>query len=144
MPSHPWTGGGLHESRETDSTSKSALYWLSFVCQMKLLIIFVLSFSNSLDFHFFFLPPSMDRVYPTPWIFHFEISHNIKKYINSPSVFISSLSHAFDPPHSWIFHPTRGFSSTRRVTGSTSMCRDPWRGTSKGRVQQTSQLMQTS
>ena len=49
-------------------------------------------------------------------------------FISSLSIVSCPLFHAFNPPHSWMFHPTRGFSSTRRVTGSTSMCRDPWMG----------------
>ena len=66
MPSHLWTGGGLHESRATDSAPKSALYvWLSFVCHLKIHIIFVLDFSYSLSFLLCFLPTSMDPIYPT-------------------------------------------------------------------------------
>ena len=100
----------------TDSTSKSALYvWLSFVCQMKIHIIFVLDFWYSLSFLFFSLPhPWIGST--TPVDFSFEISQSL------PS------SHDFDPLQLWIFHPTHGFSSTRRVTGSTSTCRVPWMG----------------
>ena len=54
----------------------------------------------------------------------------------SPQAFISSLSVAprplfpcsIDPPHPWIFRSIRGFPPHPRVTGSTSMCKDPWMG----------------
>ena len=56
---NPWMGtssmnwGGLHESRATDSISKSPLYvCFSFVCQTKIHINFVLNFSYSLSFLF--------------------------------------------------------------------------------------------
>ena len=110
----------------------SAVYvWLSFVCQMKIHLFSFLTFR--IPYLSFFLPLQIHGSgLPRPWIFYFEISHNINKYIIvSKCLFHPSQQsrvHAFDPPHSWNFHPTRGFSSTRRVTGSTSMCRDPWMG----------------
>ena len=83
-------GGGLHESRATDSKPKSAFYGrLSFVNQMKIHIVFILHFSYSLSFLFFLPSPIHGSGLPHPWIFHFEISHNINKYI---SVFVSSSS----------------------------------------------------
>ena len=67
---HPWTGGGPHESRVVDLISESALYVsLSVVFQMKIHIIFVLNFLYSFSLLFFFFPPSMDWVYPTHGIF---------------------------------------------------------------------------
>ena len=59
----------------------SALYvCLSFVCPDENTTIFVLDFSYSLSF--FFLPLPIDGSgLPHPWIFHFEIIHNINKYI---------------------------------------------------------------
>ena len=92
MPSHPWTGGELHESRATDSTSKSEL-WVCFlfVCQMKIHIISVLNFRIS-----YLTPPSS---FPHPWIgpiilvdFSFWDKSQDQEVYNSPWVFILPLS----------------------------------------------------
>lgn len=65
---YPWTGGKLHESRGTDSTSKSALYTcFSFGLSDEKYILFFLFLifripCPSFFLSFFFLPPSIDRV----------------------------------------------------------------------------------
>ena len=78
------------------------------------------------------LPPSMDGdcaslhpiTGPHPWIYS-QVAFSIFK---SPQAFISSphpLFHDIGPPEPWIFHPIVDYP---QVTGSTSMCKDPWMG----------------
>ena len=68
-----WTG---EDPTSCMTDSISALYVsLNFICQMRMHIIFVLSFSYSLPFLFFFLLPIHKSDLPYPWIFHLEISH---------------------------------------------------------------------
>lgn len=99
------------------------MFCLISVCQIKKYMLFsFFTFRIAYLSFFFFLPHS--RI--TRGVFSFcEISHNIKEVYDCTSVFIS-FPCFLDPPRPCIFHPTSGFSSTRRVIGSTCDPNHSW------------------
>lgn len=96
----------------------------------RICIILILDFLHSLSFLFSPSPiygsglPLVDFL---PW----DRPQHLQVFKKPPIIYFIPLSCPPSPlliqlAHLENFHPARGFSFTRRVTGSTGMCRDPW------------------
>lgn len=128
---HPSTAGGINRFQHLSSALHVCL---SFVCQIKIHIIFVLYFLYSLSFLFSPFPPSTDRVYP-PSIFHLTTFTRIQECRRVYFIPISKPPlpsfHIIGLSQPWIYHPIRGFFSAstsdrieeylQRFVGSSSM-----------------------
>ena len=95
---------------------------------------------NNMYFHALLDVESVPRDSWSPPPIHGSIHKSRSAYSKIPK----RLFHPFQEPSSplsiLLAHPTRGvftlFVDYSRVTGSTSMCKDPWMGITTSRVQQ--------